>query len=277
MRPSRLGQAGGYLGLAGYVVFLAFPLVWLASTAFKTSAEITSARPTLLPAAPTLGNFREAFEEQALGTAALNSLQVAVASALITVVLAVPAAYVLARYRSPVCAVATGWVVVSQVFPLVLVIIPIFLLVRSVGLYDSRTGLVLVYVVWSLPFALWMLRGHVRAIPVELEEAAGVDGASRLRTLREIVLPLLVPGIVATATFAFLSAWNEFFFALVLMKSPDLATLPLTLQRFTGTEGAARFGPLAAASLLATVPGLVFFALAQRRLATGALSGAVKS
>jgi len=121
-----------------------------------------------------------------------------------------------------------------------------------------------------------MLQGFVRNIPRELEEAAAVDGATRLEVLRRVVFPLLAPGVVATALFAFISAWNEFFFALVLLKSPELATLPVTLARFVGIEGIARLGPLAAGSLLATIPSLLFFAFMQRRLASGSLAGAVK-
>jgi len=152
----------------------------------------------------------------------------------------------------------------------------IFLILRQIGLANTHAGLVLIYVVWALPFALWMLQGFVRNIPRDLEEAASVDGATRLQVLRRVVLPLLAPGVVATAVFAFISAWNEFFFALVLIKTPQLATLPVALARFVGIEGTARLGPLAAGSLLATLPSLVFFAVMQRRLSSGSLAGAVK-
>lgn len=172
---------------------------------------------------------------------------------------------------------ATGWVVVSQAFPFVLLIIPLFLVLKNLGLINSVAGLVMVYVVWSLPFALWMLAGYVRAVPRELEEAAAVDGAGRLRTLVSVTAPLLAPGIVATALFAFITAWNEFFFALVLLKTPEKQTLPVILTHFIGAEGVADLGPLAAAAFLATLPSLVVFALIQRRITGGMLAGAVKS
>jgi len=272
----RAGRVLRYLALAGYVIFLGFPLVWLLSTAFKPPRELVRLHPTLIPIHPTTENFVQAFTEQDLGRAALNSLQVSLASAVLTVLVATPAAYALTRFRSKLGTLALGWVLLSQLFPFVLLIIPIFLVLREVGLANTHAGLVLIYVVWSLPFALWMLQGFVRNIPLELEQAAAVDGAGRLQILRRVVFPLLAPGLVATALFAFISAWNEFFFALVLIKTPDLATLPVALARFVGIEGTARLGPLAAGSLLATLPSLAFFALMQRRLASGSLAGAVK-
>jgi multiple sugar transport system permease protein len=167
--------------------------------------------------------------------------------------------------------------VVSQAFPFVLVIIPLFLVLKNLQLINTLSGLIMVYVVWSLPFALWMLVGYVRAVPRELEEAAAVDGAGRLRTLVSVTAPLLAPGIVATALFAFITAWNEFFFALVLLKTPEKQTLPVVLTHFLGAEGVADLGPLAAAAFLATIPSLVIFAIIQKRITGGMLAGAVKS
>ncbi len=161
-------------------------------------------------------------------------------------------------------------------FPLILVIIPLFLVLRRIHLTNTHLGLILVYLVWALPFILWMLQSYIRAIPHELEEAAAVDGARRIQILVRVIAPLLAPGVVVTLLFAFLSAWNEFFFALVLLQSPGLVTLPVKLAQFVGIEGIVRLGPLAAASLLATVPSLLFFSIMQRWLVSGLLSGAVK-
>jgi multiple sugar transport system permease protein len=258
-------------------VFLAFPFLWLVSTAFKPPRELGSLHPTWIPKDPTLANFRQAFDEQPLLGAALNSLVAAVGAALIAVVIATPMAYVMARRRALLSKAATGWVVVSQAFPFVLVIIPLFLVLKNLRLINSVPGLIMVYVVWALPFALWMLIGYVRAVPAELEEAAAVDGAGKLRTLVSVIAPLLAPGLVATALFAFISAWNEFFFALVLLKTPEKQTLPVVLTHFIGAEGVADLGPLAAAAFLATLPSLVVFALIQKRITGGMLAGAVKS
>ncbi|MFD5100321.1 carbohydrate ABC transporter permease [Streptomyces albidochromogenes] len=277
IRTSRSARAGQYLALLAYLVFLAFPFLWLVSTAFKPPRELGSLHPTWVPHSPTLDNFRQAFDEQPLLAAALHSLVAALSAAVIAVVLATPMAYVMARHRTKLSAAATGWVVVSQAFPFVLVIIPLFLILKNLHLINSLVGLVMVYVVWSLPFALWMLVGYVRAVPRELEEAAAVDGASRLRTLVSVVAPLLAPGIVATALFAFITAWNEFFFALVLLKTPSTQTLPVVLTHFLGAEGVADLGPLAAAAFLATLPSLVVFALIQKRITGGMTAGAVKA
>ncbi|GHB19990.1 sugar ABC transporter permease [Streptomyces viridiviolaceus] len=277
MRTSTAARAGQYAALLAYLVFLAFPFLWLISTAFKPPRELGSLHPTWIPEDPTLANFRQAFDEQPLLHAALNSLLAALGAALIAVVIATPMAYVMARHRSRLTKATTGWVVVSQAFPFVLLIIPLFLVLKNLGLINSVPGLVMVYVVWSLPFALWMLAGYVRAVPVELEEAAAVDGAGRLRTLVSVTAPLLAPGIVATALFAFITAWNEFFFALVLLKTPEKQTLPVVLTHFIGAEGVADLGPLAAAAFLATLPSLVVFTIIQRRITGGMLAGAVKS
>ncbi|MFI0976672.1 carbohydrate ABC transporter permease [Streptomyces sp. NPDC021093] len=277
MRTSKPARAGQYLALLAYLVFLAFPFLWLISTAFKSPRELGDLHPSWIPKDATLGNFRQAFDEQPLLEAAGNSLVAAVAAALIAVVIATPMAFVMARHRSRLTTMATGWVVVSQAFPFVLVIIPLFLILKNLHLINSLPGLIMVYVVWSLPFALWMLVGYVRAVPPELEEAAAVDGASKLRTLVSVTAPLLAPGLVATALFAFITAWNEFFFALVLLKSPEKQTLPVVLTHFIGDEGAADLGPLAAAAFLATLPSLVIFAIIQKRITGGMLAGAVKS
>ncbi|MEU0225821.1 carbohydrate ABC transporter permease [Streptomyces sp. NPDC006284] len=277
MRTSTGARAGQYAALLAYLVFLVFPFLWLISTAFKPPQELAGLHPTWIPKDPTLDNFRQAFDEQPLLRAALNSLVAALGAALIAVVIATPMTYVMARHRSRLTRAATGWVVVSQAFPFVLVIIPLFLVLKNLHLINSVPGLVMVYVVWSLPFALWMLTGYVRAVPPELEEAAAVDGAGRLRTLVSVTAPLLAPGIVATALFAFITAWNEFFFALVLLKTPEKQTLPVILTHFIGAEGVADLGPLAAAAFLATLPSLLVFALIQRRITGGMLAGAVKS
>jgi multiple sugar transport system permease protein len=265
-----------YVAVACYLVFLGFPLLWLLSTAFKSPREFASVTPSLLPKDPQLSNFTEALDEQGLVRSMVNSLQVSIATTVLVIIVSLPVAYALARFRTRLRPVTNGWILVSQVFPVILIVIPLFMILRPLHLTNTIPGVVIVYMVWSMPFALWMLQGYVAAVPRELEEAAAVDGASRVRTIASVVMPLLRPGLIATAMFSFISAWNEFFFALVLLQDPEIKTLPLVLARFVGAEGQVQIGPLAAASVLATVPSLVFFAFLQRRLTSGLLSGAVK-
>ena len=275
-RRSRRATVLQYAALLGFIAFLSFPLLWMLSTSFKGPRELVALIPSLIPVSPTLENYGIAFGEQDLVQSATNSIQLSLGNAILTVLVALPAAYGLARYTSILRRLTMSWILVSQIFPLILIIIPLFLILKTLHLLDSLTGLLIVYLVWSLSFTLWMLQTYVRAIPLELEEAASIDGAGRLRILRSIVLPLLAPGIVVAALFAFISGWNEFFFALVVLQSPEHFTLPLTLARFIGSEGVVRLGPLAAASLIATLPSLVFFAIIQRHLRSGLLAGGVK-
>jgi multiple sugar transport system permease protein len=275
-RHPKTVKAGQYVALGAYMLFLAIPLLWLLSVSFKGPRELVALHPTLIPHHPTWANYAAAIHEPDLVHSAANSLKVAVVTALLTTLVGLPAAYVLARTRGFFSRLGLAWILVSQMFPLILIIIPLFLVLRDLHLTNTHTGLVLVYLVWALPFILWMLQSYIRAIPHDLEEAAAIDGAKRMQIVVRVIAPLLAPGIVVTLLFAFISAWNEFFFALVLLQSPGLVTLPVKLAQFVGIEGIVRLGPLAAAALLATVPSLLFFSVMQRWLTGGLLSGAVK-
>jgi len=273
--PKR-ARAGQYVALALYVIFLGFPLLWMLSLSFKGPRELVELYPSLVPDDPTFENYRIAFTENELVRSAWNSTKVALLTALMTTCIGLPAAYVLARRRGLITRIGLGWILLSQMFPLILIIVPLFLLLRDLKLTDTHLGLILVYNVWALPFVLWMLMSYVRGIPPDLEEAARADGATRFQILVGIIAPLLAPGIVVTTLFAFITAWNEFFFALVILQTPELTTLPLRLAQFVGIEGIVRLGPLAASALLATLPSLLLFVVIQRWLTSGLLSGAVK-
>ncbi|ATY12635.1 carbohydrate ABC transporter permease [Amycolatopsis sp. AA4] len=265
-----------YLALVLYLLFLGFPLLWLISASVKSSAELNSLSVNLIPSEWHWDNYGEALSRQGLLHSAFNSLLVALASTVLAILISVPAAYVLARLKGKLRIAGVTWILVSQVFPVVLVILPLFLVLRTLGLADSLVGLTLVHTTYILPFALWMLQGYVAAIPVDLEEAGAMDGANRFTVLRTIVFPLLAPGVVATAMFSFVSSWNEFFFALVLLQSPENYTLPITLTMFIGGEGKVALGPLAAGAVLAAIPSIAFFSLLRKKLTGGLMAGAVK-
>ena len=274
-RP-KTARAAQYVGLGCYILFLGSPLLWMLSVSFKGPRELVELHPHLIPQSFTLANFGTGLHEYGVLHDAWNSFKVASLTAVLTTLIGVPAAYVLARQKGLISKLGLGWILLSQMFPLILIIIPLFLVLRDLHLTDSHAGLVFVYVVWTLPFILWMLQSYVRGIPRDLEEAAMVDGASRFTVLRTVIAPLLAPGIVVVTLFAFIQAWNEFFFALVLLQTPSLTTLPVALARFVGIEGIVRLGPLAASALLATLPSLLMFVVIQRWLTRGLLSGAVK-
>ncbi|RPI75748.1 MAG: carbohydrate ABC transporter permease [Ignavibacteriales bacterium] len=259
-----------------YVIFLSFPLIWALSLSFKPTSEIYSVTPNIIPENPTAEHYNTVFSEQSIFQSMYNSLTVGVLSTIVVLIISLPAAYALARYKTFVNKIFLGWTLTSQIFPVIIIMVPLYIILRSLSLTDSILGLSLVYIVWSLPFVLWMLQGYIKGIPFELEEAAALDGASKSETIFKVIMPLLLPALGATALFSFISAWNEFFFALVLMKSQDLITLPVDLARFTGMEGQARMGPLAAASILSTIPSLILFGVIQKWFAEGLLSGAVK-
>jgi multiple sugar transport system permease protein len=259
-----------------YIVFLLFPLLWVGASSLKSTQEIYSGSPTILPQHISLDHYISVTNGQQLFRSMWNSLVVGVISTFFVVLIAVPSAYAMVRYKSLINNAILGWILVSQIFPVILVMIPLYVLLRYAGLTDSLTGLILVYVIWSLPFVLWIMHGYVKSIPIELEESAVIDGASRSQVIFKVLLPLLLPAIGASALFAFISAWNEFFFALVLLKSPALATLQVELARYTGMEGQARTGPLAAASVIATLPSIVLFIFLRKWLTTGLVSGALK-
>ena len=265
-----------YVALCFYIVFLGFPLLWLISASLKSSGELNSLSVSLIPQDIEWGNYSAALERQGLVRVGveLHGRRARLDRA--------RAPHRAARRVRPGPAQGPGPGMGRRVdpgqpgvprHPHHPAAVPHPADHRPDGLPGRPDPGAHVY---TLPFALWMLQGYVRSIPIELEEAGSMDGASRLTVLRTIVFPLLMPGVVATAMFSFVSSWNEFFFALVLLQSPENYTLPITLKMFIGGEGKVALGPLAAGAVLAAIPSIVFFSIMQKRLTGGLLSGAVK-
>jgi N,N'-diacetylchitobiose transport system permease protein len=274
-RPRRGAVA---LNLAGVLVFLIaiFPVYWMVLTSFRRGVDTQKRDPSFLPVPGTLDNYRKVFNRDFFWTAVRNSLSVTLLTVTLALVVALFAAVAVSRFRFRGRKAFLVMILLVQMVPAEALIISLFKILDGWKLINTVIGLTLTYLAFVLPFTIWTLRGFVANVPRELEEAAMVDGASRFYVLRTVIAPLLAPGIVVTALFAFISAWNEFFFALVLLQTPSLTTLPLRLAQFVGIEGIVRLGPLAASALLATLPSLLLFTVIQRWLTRGLMSGAVK-
>jgi ABC-type glycerol-3-phosphate transport system permease component len=281
------GLRRGLLNAIGLAVFAVsvFPVFWMVSTAFKPNEEIFSTTPRPLPTHPTFDHFDFVLGGGIAGvpfwTYFANSLLVALATVLVAAVFALLAATAVARFRFRLRTSFLVLLLVVQMVPLEALVIPLFVMLRRTSdalpldLLNSLTGLVVVYVGFTLPFSIWMLRGFVAAVPRELEEAAAIDGAGPVRTFYRILLPLVAPGLVATSIFAFITAWNEFILAFTFLDDQTKYTLPIALQFFFGRSGN-QWGPIMAASTLLTLPVIVFFLAVQRRMVSGLVAGAVK-
>ncbi|MFS4104516.1 carbohydrate ABC transporter permease [Streptomyces sp. NPDC004684] len=271
-RPGRLAAEASAL-LAAAVV--AFPLYWMVLSAFRPAGEIESAQPRPWTTSPSLDSFRRVFGQQEFGRYFLNSLVVAGAVVIASGLIAFLAATAVTRFRFRFRTTLLIMFLVAQMVPVEALTIPLFFLMRDFGQLNTLGSLILPHIAFSLPFAIWMLRGFVKAVPEALEEAAALDGASRSRFLWRILFPLVLPGLVATSVFSFISAWNDFLFAKsFIISDVSQSTLPMALLVFYKPDDP-DWGGVMAASTVMTVPVLVFFVLVQRRLVSG-LGGAVK-
>jgi N,N'-diacetylchitobiose transport system permease protein len=258
-----------------------FPIFWMISTALKPSQEIYSLTPSLLPAHPTLGNFSRVISGQASGIGSVwlffrNSLSVTLATVIVASVVSLLASVAVARFRFRLRASFLIMLLIVQMIPGQALIIALFVDFNRLGLLENLGGLVLVYAAQALPVSIWMLRNFVATVPRELEEAAAIDGASAPRIFWRILFPLVMPGLVATSIFAFITAYNEFIVALTFLgQAHSTYTLPIYLTYFF-SRGGAEWGPIMAASTLYTVPVLAFFMLVRRWLVGGLVAGAVK-
>ncbi|CAN5729061.1 MAG: carbohydrate ABC transporter permease [Actinomycetota bacterium] len=261
------------LGFVVVLVFSVFPVFVMLSTAVDPSAN--SGSRNVLPTGFTLDHFRFVLDEGNFLTYLRNSVLVALATVLASSVLALFAAVAVARFRFRMRIPVLMLILTIQMVPMEALVIPLFLQAKTLGLLDQLLGLVVVYVAFSLPFAIWTLRGFVAAVPVELEEAAALDGASWWQMFWRILFPLVAPGLVATSIFSFIVAWNEFIFALTFMSDSDLYTVAVGLRQFF-TRNGANWGAVMAGSAIITVPVMIFFVAVQRKLTSGLIAGATK-
>jgi N,N'-diacetylchitobiose transport system permease protein len=275
-RGRRTRQLGwDALGLAVFAVMV-FPVFWMVSTAFKPDDQIISVTPTWIPLHPTLKHFRDAIEKPFFWEDVKNSLIVVLVTVAISIVLAFLAAVALARYGFSGRKLFVVLVIGIQMLPQAGLIIPLYVVLARYHQVNALSGLIVTYMTFVLPFCVWTLRGFLLGIPKELEEAAMVDGSTRLGVFVKILLPLMGPGLVATSVFAFITTWNEYIFARVLLNDQSKQTVTVWLSYFLGSSRHTDWGALMAASTLTAVPVIIFFLLVQRRIAFGLTQGAVR-
>ncbi|MFI9754787.1 carbohydrate ABC transporter permease [Streptomyces collinus] len=270
-RTSRLGW-----NLLGLLVFVTagFPLYWMLNTAFKPAKDAIDADPSLLPTGITLDNFTRALDIADFWGPVGRSMAVSLAVVVIGMVVGLLAALAISRFAFRGRKIVIVGILAVQMVPLVAMIIPVFLLLNDLGQYDRLTGLIITYLTFILPFTVWTLRGFIVNIPKELEEAAMVDGCSRTGAFLRVVFPLLAPGMVATSVYAFIQAWNEYLYALMLLSQKN-QTATVWLGNFTTKHGT-EYAPMMAGATMMAVPIVALFLLVQRKMAAGLTAGAVK-
>lgn len=273
-RRQRLGLLGTYLGAGVLGLFAVVPLYWMLLTSVKPRAEIVTRDPVFWPSEFVWERFGSLLQ-RGFTTYLVNSLIVTISVTVLGIAVSALAGYALARFDLPLKRYLLLVVLTTQMFPMVVLIIPFFTVMRSLDLLDSLPGLVIAYLSFTTPLAVWILRGFFKGIPDDLEQAAMVDGCTRFQALRRIVLPLAGPGLASCGIFVFIAAWNEFLFALTFVKDDAMRTLPVALNSFVGRAGADH-GAIMAASVLFTLPVVVFFLVVHRRLTEGMVAGAVK-
>jgi multiple sugar transport system permease protein len=273
----RLTRVMIYAALIGAVAVALVPVYWMLTISLKSEVDQFASPPRWLSFSPTLAHYADAFVSRSFGQYLATSATVAVLSTLASVTLGTFAAYALARFRWPakLDQRLSLWILSTRMFPPIVSAVPLFLMMRDLRLLNTTAALVIVYTAFNLPFVVWMMRGFFQELPREMEEAAMIDGDSRLGALFRIILPLVVPGLAATAVFCLIMSWNEFLLALVLTQTDAAMTLPVGIAgRVTQYE--IKWGVMSAAGVVAMLPILIFAMSVQRYLVRGLSLGAVK-
>jgi ABC-type glycerol-3-phosphate transport system permease component len=256
------------------VAGLMFPLYWAVISSFTPESRLFS-RPTLVPETVTLAHYRALFGDRSFWTPIRNSLIVASLTTALSLGLGTACAYALARLHFRGKSLLLALVLAVSMFPQISIVSPLYLLLRELHLLNTYPGLVLPYLTFAMPVTIWMLVGFFRQLPMDIEQAAFVDGAGRLRTLWEIVLPMAAPGLATTAILTFLYSWNEFLFALSFTLGPERYTVPVAITLFRG-QYQVPWGQILAATVVATAPVALLVLIAQRRIVAGLTAGAIR-
>ena len=274
-RKELLAKAGIYVSLTAITLLLVFPFVWMVSTSLKNKSEMFSATPTLFPREITFENYRSMWVDYNFAPYLRNSLIVAVCTTLISLLVATFLAYGISRFKFRGKKVVFNLLILTQMFPLPLLIITIYAVFVRIGLIDSLMGLIIAYCTFAVPFATMMLKSYFDGLPLELEEAAAIDGCNPFSTIFRVVIPLSAPSIAAMGLFSFILAWQEFMMSLTLIRSPELRTLPVGITLMVGFRDI-MWGPLMAGTVVVTLPVVVLFIYFQKYLISGMTMGAVK-
>ena len=272
---NRRAPAWVYLAAIALALISLFPFAWMLISSFKDLRELYSVPPTWWPDRPTLANYTKVLFNSNIPRYFLNSTLISIGATALALAVAIFSAYGFARFRFRGRGALQTSVLATQMLPTAVIIVPLFIVLQRLGLLNTHLGLILVYLILTLPLCVYMLTGYFRTIPVELDEAAIIDGASRLTVLFRITLPLSLPGIAATVVYCFVTTWNEFIFALSFALDSRVKTLPIGLAEFT-TEFATDWGAVMAASVLMTLPIAVLFMALQRYFVGGLTAGATK-
>ena len=275
-RRRRIRRAGWNAVAVALFVVMVFPVYWMVTTAFKPDDQIFSLTPTWLPLHPTVRHFRDAMHRPFFWTDVKNSVIIVCVAVGISMAVAFLAAVALAKYRFGGRKLFIALVIGIQMLPQAGLIIPLYVVLARYHQVNTLTGVIVTYMTFVLPFSVWTLRGFIIGIPKDLEEAAMVDGSSRLGAFVRILLPLIAPGLVATSVFAFITSWNEYIFARVLLNDQAKQTVTVWLSYFLGSTRQTDWGGLMAGATLTAIPVVIFFLLVQRRIAFGLTAGAVR-
>ena len=264
-----------WLGVAAIVVFCLFPFYWLINTSLKSGADLSGA--ALLPPSPTVDNYTSIFEDTAFTNALRNSAIIAGSVTVLSLLIGSFAGYALARLHLPFKFLILAIVLSISTFPPIAIAAPIFELWTDIGLYNTYLGLILPSLAFGLPLTVFIMASFFHDIPRELEDAALVDGATRLQAFRKVVVPLAAPGVVTAGLLVFIFAWNEFLFAITLTSTPERRPVPAAIAFFTGSQQfEVPLGTISAASVVVTIPLIVLVLIFQRRIVAGLTAGAVK-
>ncbi len=274
-KHGRFSSMASYLYLGVLSLIASFPLLWIILSSLKSKGEIAGDPTVFFPKAITLDYYRIVFEQLRFDGNVGNSILVAASTTIIAIIISSLGAYGIVRFFPRFGKAVTRVLITTYMFPPILLAVPYSILMGKIGLTNTRVGLVVAYLSFSVPYAIWLLVGFFKTVPLEMEEAAKVDGANKLQTFLKVVFPVVSPGIVAVAIYTFINAWNEFLYSLILINSREKMTVAVALKSLEGQE-VLDWGVMMAASTIVVIPSVVFFMLIQKKIAGGLAQGSIK-